>query len=116
LTTRVRGLEFSYLAGNFFQNNLYVLPLMVDHVLEHAATVTGSILDSTDSSSSATMTTHLVDCYCGSGLFAISAAAAEHADNLESIVGIEINDRAVLEAKQCQFKMSICRRDRRGYF
>jgi tRNA (uracil-5-)-methyltransferase len=112
LTTRVRGLEFSYLAGNFFQNNLYVLPLMVDHVLIHAATVTGSIIandntDNVDSVSTATMTTHLVDCYCGSGLFAISAAAAEHADNLESIVGIEINDRAVLEATNNAIKNNV---------
>lgn len=106
LTTRVRGLEFSYLAGNFFQNNLYVLPLMVDHVLDHAATVAGSSMDSADSTTSRTMTTHLVDCYCGSGLFAISAAAAHH-DHLQAIVGIEINDRAVLEATNNAIKNNV---------
>jgi tRNA (uracil-5-)-methyltransferase len=107
LTTRVRGLEFSYLAGNFFQNNLYVLPLMVDHVLQHAATVAGNMdTTDTDSSSSRTMTTHLVDCYCGSGLFAISAAAAHH-DTLQAIVGIEINDRAVLEATNNAIKNNV---------
>jgi tRNA (uracil-5-)-methyltransferase len=114
LTTRVRGLEFSYLAGNFFQNNLYVLPLMVDHVLHHAATVsTGSIgmdsnTDTTDSTTDTTMTTHLVDCYCGSGLFAVSAAAAPNAQHhLTAIVGIEINDRAVLEATNNAIKNNV---------
>jgi tRNA (uracil-5-)-methyltransferase len=106
LTTRVNGLEFSYLAGNFFQNNLYVLPLMVDHVLDHAATVAGSI-DGSDDNGSTIMTTHLVDCYCGSGLFAVSAAAAHYADNLQAIVGIEINDKAVLEATNNAIKNNV---------
>jgi tRNA (uracil-5-)-methyltransferase len=102
LTTRVRGLEFSYLAGNFFQNNLYVLPLMVDHVVEHAATI-GT--ESTDSTTNTKMT-HLVDCYCGSGLFAISAAANADCD-FETIVGIEINDKAVLEATNNAIKNNV---------
>ena len=37
--------------------------------------------------------THLADCYCGSGLFALSAAA-----QFEKVVGIEINDKAIAEA------------------
>jgi len=37
--------------------------------------------------------THLVDCYCGSGLFAISAAL-----HFDTVVGIEINNKAVKEA------------------
>lgn len=82
LTTRVRGLDFTYQAGNFFQNNFYVLPLMVDHVKEHAAAPAhGAAM------------THLVDCYCGSGLFALSAASL-----FDTVVGIEINDQAVKEA------------------
>jgi tRNA (uracil-5-)-methyltransferase len=82
LTTRVRGLDFTYQAGNFFQNNYYVLPLMVDHVVEHASAPSHGIA-----------MTHLVDCYCGSGLFALSAAS-----HFETVVGIEINDKAVKEA------------------
>jgi 23S rRNA (uracil1939-C5)-methyltransferase/tRNA (uracil-5-)-methyltransferase len=79
LTTTVRGLNFQYLAGNFFQNNLHVVPLMVDHVVEQAVGGGGM--------------THLADCYCGSGLFAVSAAA-----HFDTCVGIEINDKAVEEA------------------
>ena len=78
ITTKVNGLSFSYRAGNFFQNNYYVLPLMVDHVVREATR--GGM-------------THLADCYCGSGLFALSAAA-----HFEKVVGIEINDKAIAEA------------------
>ena len=79
ITTTVNGLSFSYRAGNFFQNNYYVLPLMVDHVVEEA--MRGGSMS------------HLADCYCGSGLFALSAAA-----HFEKVVGIEINDKAIAEA------------------
>lgn len=81
LTTTIKGLDFTYLAGNFFQNNYYVVPLMVEHVVEQA--IRGGEM------------THLADCYCGSGLFAISAA-----DSFSTVVGIEINDKAVEEARQ----------------
>jgi tRNA (uracil-5-)-methyltransferase len=84
LTTTVRGLNFTYLAGNFFQNNYYVLPLMVEHVLARAVG---------DDHEQPTMT-HLADCYCGSGLFAIAAAPS-----FATVVGIEINDKAVREAQ-----------------
>eukprot|EP00977_Amphora_coffeiformis_P009275 scaffold2103_cov185-Amphora_coffeaeformis.AAC.20 len=79
ITTTVDGLSFSYRAGNFFQNNYYVLPLMVEHVVKEA--VRGGSM------------THLADCYCGSGLFALSAAK-----HFEKVVGIEINDKAIAEA------------------
>jgi tRNA (uracil-5-)-methyltransferase len=101
LTTRVRGLDFTYQAGNFFQNNYHVLPLMVDHVVQSASAKPTTI------PSSGPMT-HLVDCYCGSGLFALSAAAA-----FDTVVGIEINEKAVQEATanaernrigNCQFR------------
>jgi len=79
ITTTVDGLSFSYRAGNFFQNNYYVLPLMVEHVVKEA--LRGGSM------------THLADCYCGSGLFALSAAK-----HFEKVVGIEINDKAIAEA------------------
>jgi len=88
LTTTVRGLHFTYQAGNFFQNNYHVLPLLVDQVVEHAAAPTTDFRNSRP-----TNMTHLVDCYCGSGLFALSAAS-----QFDSVVGIEINDKAVREA------------------
>ena len=39
--------------------------------------------------------THLVDCYCGSGLFCLSASK-----DFEVCVGIEVNDKAVEEARE----------------
>jgi len=96
LTTTVRGLHFTYQAGNFFQNNYHVLPIMVDHVVEAAASEKNRKM------------THLVDCYCGSGLFALSTAS-----QFDTVVGIEINDKAVAEATanavannitNCQFR------------
>ena len=84
ITTTVNGLHFTYQAGNFFQNNYYVLPLMVDHVLDQA---TRPITRTAKSP------THLVDCYCGSGLFAVSVA-----HKFVKVVGIEINEKAIEEA------------------
>jgi tRNA (uracil-5-)-methyltransferase len=90
LTTKVNGLAFTYQAGNFFQNNYYVLPLMVEHVIEQATKV---IVDDEGSGRVKSPPTHLVDCYCGSGLFAIATASY-----FDQVVGIEINDKAVAEA------------------
>jgi tRNA (uracil-5-)-methyltransferase len=83
MTTTTQGIQFRYLAGNFFQNNNFVLPLMVDSVLEALAqpTAFGKPLQ------------YLIDCYCGSGLFALSAAS-----KMKVCVGIELNQRAIEEA------------------
>jgi tRNA/tmRNA/rRNA uracil-C5-methylase (TrmA/RlmC/RlmD family) len=83
MTTMVKDLKFRYLAGNFFQNNNFVLPLMVDSVLEAATRPTAS----------GEAPSFLIDCYCGSGLFAVSAAS-----KFQLCVGIEVNERAVGEA------------------
>lgn len=84
MTTTVKGLKFRYLAGNFFQNNNYVLPLMVDAVVQAATRPIGD---------SAASPSYLIDCYCGSGLFALSAAS-----QFDLCVGIELNDKAIKEA------------------
>jgi tRNA (uracil-5-)-methyltransferase len=97
MTTTVKGLTFRYLAGNFFQVNNYVLPFMVDAVVEAATrpTMAGKA------------PSYLLDCYCGSGLFALSAAS-----DFELCVGIEVNNKAIEEAtanaktngiENCQF-------------
>ena len=97
MTTTVKGLKFRYLAGNFFQVNNYVLPLMVDAVVEAATRPTKS----------GKVPSFLLDCYCGSGLFALSAAS-----KFKVCVGIEVNDKAIEEAtsnakansiENCQF-------------
>ena len=102
ITTDVNGISFTYLAGNFFQNNLYILPKMVNVVMDKAsrpAFPTKKMLDSdnsngTDLSSSGWRMTHFVDCYCGSGLFCLSAA-----QHFDTCVGIEINSKAIQEAQ-----------------
>lgn len=83
MNTTVKGLTFRYLAGNFFQNNNYVVPLMVDGVIKAALEPTPS----------GEKPTHFIDCYCGSGLFALSAA-----DKFDLCVGIEVNSKAIEEA------------------
>lgn len=83
--TTVKDLVFRFKAGNFFQNNPFMLPKMVDLVVD-AATVpspTGKVM------------THLIDCYCGSGLFALGSSSS-----FEHCVGIEVNEMAVEEARE----------------
>lgn len=78
ISQSVGGVIFKFKAGEFFQNNAFVLPVMVDHVLSQA-TASGC--------------THLIDTYCGSGLFAISAAKS-----FETVFGVEVSDLAVTAA------------------
>ena len=68
---RVGDLIFQFRAGEFFQNNPFILPRMVAHVVAEASEGASSLL---------------VDAYCGGGLFSLSAAA-----QFERVVGIEIS-------------------------
>jgi tRNA/tmRNA/rRNA uracil-C5-methylase (TrmA/RlmC/RlmD family) len=83
MTTTVKGIAFRYQAGNFFQNNNYVLPLMVDGVLNAAIQPTAA----------GDVPKYFIDCYCGSGLFALTAAS-----KFDLCVGIEVNNKAIAEA------------------
>jgi 23S rRNA (uracil1939-C5)-methyltransferase/tRNA (uracil-5-)-methyltransferase len=85
MTTTVKGIKFRYMAGNFFQNNNYVVPLMVDAVVDAAIAPVGGPTGNSPS--------YFLDCYCGSGLFALSAAK-----KFKLCVGIEVNDSAIEEA------------------
>lgn len=78
ISQSVGGVQFKFKAGEFFQNNAFVLPIMVDHVISQATAVN---------------CTHLIDTYCGSGLFAISAAK-----KFETVFGVEVSDLAVKAA------------------
>ncbi|KAJ3508547.1 hypothetical protein NLJ89_g5697 [Agrocybe chaxingu] len=75
---------FQYTAGGFFQNNNAVLPLLVDHVR-------GLI----DSEEGRDHPTHLVDTYCGAGLFAISLS-----DKFTKVAGIELSQSSIASAKE----------------
>ncbi len=72
VTERVGELEFHFLAGDFFQNNPYILPDFVAHVAEQAK---------------AGGARFLVDAYCGSGLFALSLA-----EDFEKVAGVEVSE------------------------
>ena len=84
VTTNVSGLTFRFKAGNFFQNNPFMLPVLVEHVVEAATQVT----------SDGKQMTHLIDCYCGSGLFGLATAPY-----FQQCVGIEVNENAIEEAR-----------------
>lgn len=75
----VDGVRFEFQAGDFFQNNPFILPAFVQHVTREATAAGAS---------------HLVDAYCGSGLFALSCAR-----HFEEVSGIEISESSVVKAK-----------------
>lgn len=74
----VDGVQFEFQAGDFFQNNPYILSQFVRYAIDEAK---------------ATGARYLVDAYCGSGLFAISAAR-----DFEQVIGVEISESAVKKA------------------
>jgi 23S rRNA (uracil1939-C5)-methyltransferase/tRNA (uracil-5-)-methyltransferase len=70
-TERVGELTFQFLAGDFFQNNPFILPLFTGYVAKQAAVGMR----------------FLVDAYCGSGLFALSLAK-----HFEKVAGVEVSE------------------------
>lgn len=80
ITETVGELKLRFLARDFFQNNPFILPAFTGYVREQAA---------------ASGAKFLVDAYCGSGLFALSAAPA-----FERVAGVEISESSIAFAKQ----------------
>jgi 23S rRNA (uracil1939-C5)-methyltransferase len=80
VTERVGELELQFLAGDFFQNNPFLLPALVDHVVREA---------------SAGGARYLVDAYCGSGLLGLAAAPG-----FERVLGVEVSTTAVRWARE----------------
>ena len=69
---KVGGLTFHFLAGDFFQNNPFILPAFTDYVARQAC---------------AGGARFLVDAYCGSGLFALTLAP-----HFERVLGVEVSE------------------------
>ena len=69
---RVGDLTFQFLAGDFFQNNPFILPVFTGYVARQAA---------------AGGARFLVDAYCGSGLFALTLAS-----HFEQVAGVEVSE------------------------
>lgn len=76
----VGELKLHFLARDFFQNNPFILPAFTRYVREQAA---------------ASGARFLVDAYCGSGLFALTAASA-----FQHVTGIEISESSVRFARE----------------
>jgi 23S rRNA (uracil1939-C5)-methyltransferase/tRNA (uracil-5-)-methyltransferase len=79
VTERLGDLSLQFAAGDFFQNNPFLLPRLVDHVAREAA---------------AGGARFLVDAYCGSGLLGLAAAP-----RFERVVGVEVSASAVRWAR-----------------
>ena len=71
VSEQVGDLTFHFKAGEFFQNNPFILPQLVQYVVSQANSGENSLL---------------VDAYCGGGLFGLSAAK-----EFKRVVGIEIS-------------------------
>ncbi|MES2997059.1 MAG: class I SAM-dependent RNA methyltransferase [Verrucomicrobiota bacterium] len=80
VTERVGNLEFRFLAGDFFQNNPYILPQFTGYVAKMA--LQGGAK-------------YLVDSYCGSGLFALTLA-----QNFDQVEGVEVSESSCEWARQ----------------
>ena len=68
----VGNLTFQFLAGDFFQNNPFILPAFTGYVAKQAAAGGAKFL---------------VDAYCGSGLFSLTLAAS-----FEQVAGVEVSE------------------------
>ncbi|MBC8125711.1 MAG: class I SAM-dependent RNA methyltransferase [Gloeobacteraceae cyanobacterium ES-bin-144] len=69
---RVGELTFQFLAGDFFQNNPFILPAFTGYVAKQVA---------------ASGVRFLVDAYCGSGLFALTLAK-----HFDKVAGVEVSE------------------------
>lgn len=77
--TTVGGLTFEFLAGDFFQNNPFILESFVNCAVQQAKQGGAR---------------YLVDAYCGSGLFSLFGAR-----EFEMVTGVEISGSAVERAR-----------------
>ena len=80
VTEKVGAIQLKFLAGEFFQNNPSVLEQFVGYALKLAQESGAK---------------HLVDTYCGSGLFALSGAR-----QFESVNGVEVSAEAARKAAE----------------
>ncbi|PIP59319.1 MAG: SAM-dependent methyltransferase [Verrucomicrobia bacterium CG22_combo_CG10-13_8_21_14_all_43_17] len=74
VSEQVGDYKFDFLAGDFFQNNPFIITEFVDYILKEAH---------------APNINYLIDAYCGVGLFAISGSKI-----FQECLGIEVNESA----------------------
>lgn len=79
VTEKIGDILFQFPAGEFFQNNPFILPEMINYVISQASTDGAKCL---------------IDAYCGVGVFALSGAKS-----FQKVAGIELNKSAVKSAQ-----------------
>lgn len=83
ITERVGEFKFQYASSSFFQNNNSILEAVTSYVRDNLTIPATGLAP-----------THLVDTYCGCGLFGITCAGAA-----ESVIGVEISRDSVTFAR-----------------
>lgn len=85
VTEYINGFIFEFSAGEFFQNNNSILPIVTNYVKKNL-----SIANSEPNEPN-----YLVDAYCGSGLFSITCS-----DNVSRVIGVEVSADSVKFAQR----------------
>ncbi|AMD19132.1 HBR231Wp [Eremothecium sinecaudum] len=85
VTEYVNGYTFKFSAGEFFQNNNSILPAVTDYVREQLRIPNSKPEDPH----------YLVDAYCGSGLFSITASSG-----VDKVIGVEVSADSVSFAEK----------------
>jgi 23S rRNA (uracil1939-C5)-methyltransferase/tRNA (uracil-5-)-methyltransferase len=80
VSQNINHYEFKFYAGEFFQNNPYILPKFAEYIISEAI---------------APECKYLIDAYCGVGVFGIIGSG-----HFEKVFGIEINENAIKLAKE----------------
>lgn len=80
VTEEIGGMRFKFLAGEFFQNNPFILDALTSYVGEESEK--GGCR-------------FLVDAYCGSGLFALKTSG-----RFERVAGVEISESSIQWARE----------------
>ncbi|SCW03210.1 LAFE_0G05424g1_1 [Lachancea fermentati] len=85
VTEYINGFTFQFSAGEFFQNNNSILPKVTKYVCDNLK-IPGSQSDDPH---------YLVDAYCGSGLFSITASKG-----VDKVIGVEVSADSVSFAEK----------------
>lgn len=86
----VNGYRFQFSAGEFFQNNNSILPIVTDYVKSNLFIAPESQGEGKEGSRD----NYLVDAYCGSGLFSITCSK-----NVKKVIGVEVSADSVKFAR-----------------
>jgi tRNA/tmRNA/rRNA uracil-C5-methylase (TrmA/RlmC/RlmD family) len=87
----VGGMTFQHLANVYLRDNLHVLELMMDQV---KIAMLGASNGSMEFADDVAKMTHVIDCFCGVGVFALALA-----DVVSEVVGVNKNARAIGDAR-----------------